>query len=152
MTSDKKKRDPVRMWTFIVLALCIVLMVIYVVGDRLTPYTTQARVHAYVVPVAPQVAGRLTSVDVENNQKVKAGQQLFSIDPGSYELAVAGGGSRVKEYGTIDSVGYFKCGRFPCKCRFGKGFCLERGAGHNPYAPDSQRRCGRDFRKTNPTI
>jgi len=41
-----------------------------------------------VVPVAPQVAGRLISVDVENNQMVKAGEQLFSIDPGSYELAV----------------------------------------------------------------
>ena len=88
MTSDKKKRDPVRTWTFIVLTLCIVLMIVYLVGDRLTPYTTQARVHAYVVPVAPQVAGRLISVDVENNQKVKAGQKLFSIDPGSYEFAV----------------------------------------------------------------
>jgi multidrug resistance efflux pump len=87
MTS-KKERDPVRFWTFIVLALCIILFIIYLVGDRLTPYTTQARVHAYVVPVAPQVAGRLISVDVENNQLVKAGQKLFSIDPGSYEIAV----------------------------------------------------------------
>ncbi len=87
MTSDKK-RDPVRLWTFIVLALCIVLMFVYVAGDRLTPFTTQARVHAYVVPIAPQVAGRLISVDVENNQIVKAGQKLFSIDPGTYELAV----------------------------------------------------------------
>jgi multidrug resistance efflux pump len=87
MTSEKK-RDPVRLWTFIVLILCIVLMVVYLVGDRLTPFTSQARVHAYVVPIAPQVAGRLISVDVKNNQLVKAGQQLFSIDPGSFELAV----------------------------------------------------------------
>lgn len=87
MTS-KKKKDPVRFWTFIVLVLSIVLMVVYVVGDRLTPFTSQARVHAYVVPVAPQVAGRVISVDVENNQMVEAGQKLFSIDPGSYELAV----------------------------------------------------------------
>ena len=81
MTSDKKKRDPVRMWTFIVLALCIVLMIVYVVGDRLTPFTTQARVHAYVVPVAPQVAGRLISVDVDNNQMVKAGQNCLASTP-----------------------------------------------------------------------
>ena len=87
MTSEKK-RDPVRLWTFIILILSICLLIIYLAGDRLTPYTTQARVHAYVVPVAPQVAGRLISVDVENNQLVKAGQRLFSIDPGSYELAV----------------------------------------------------------------
>lgn len=87
MTSEKK-RDPVRLWTFIILILSICLLIIYLVGDRLTPYTTQARVHAYVVPVAPQVAGRLISVDVENNQLVKEGQKLFGIDPGSYELAV----------------------------------------------------------------
>lgn len=87
MTSEQK-RDPVRLWTFIVLFVCIVLMVVYLAGDRLTPFTTQARVHAYVVPVAPQVAGRLLSVDVQNNQMVKAGQQLFSIDPTSFELAV----------------------------------------------------------------
>lgn len=87
MTS-KKEKDPVRLWTFIVLILCIILFAVYLVGDRLTPFVTQARVHAYVVPIAPQVAGRLISVDVENNQLVKAGQKLFSIDPGSFEIAV----------------------------------------------------------------
>jgi multidrug resistance efflux pump len=87
MTSEGKK-DPVRKWTFIVLALSIILLIIYLVGDRLTPFTTQARVHAYVVPIAPQVAGRLLEVNVENNQLVKAGQNLLNIDPGSYELAV----------------------------------------------------------------
>ncbi|MFC1702021.1 HlyD family secretion protein [Pseudomonadota bacterium] len=87
MTSEQK-RDPVRLWTFIVLALSIGLLIVYLVGDRLTPFTNQARVHAYVVPIAPQVAGRLLTVDVQNNQMVEAGQQLFSIDPASYELAV----------------------------------------------------------------
>jgi len=87
MTS-KKEKDPVRLWTFIVLALCIILMAVYLAGDRLTPFTNQARVNALVVPVAPQVAGRLVSVDVGNNQTVEAGQKLFDIDPGSYELAV----------------------------------------------------------------
>lgn len=87
MTS-KKERDPVRRATLIVLALCIALMVVYLAGDRLTPFTNQARVNAVVVPVAPQVAGRLVSVDVKNNQVVEAGQKLFVIDPGSYELAV----------------------------------------------------------------
>lgn len=87
MTSDQKK-DPVRKWTFIVLALAIVLLVVYLFGDRLTPFTSQARVHAYVVPIAPQVAGKVIEVDVVNNQLVKAGQRLFQIDPSSYELAV----------------------------------------------------------------
>ncbi len=87
MTS-KQKGDPVRKWTFIILALALILLVLYLVGDRLTPFTSQARVHAYVVPIAPQVAGRVLEVNVSNNQMVKAGDRLFTIDPGSYELAV----------------------------------------------------------------
>jgi multidrug resistance efflux pump len=87
MTS-KKKGDPVRKWTFIVLVLSLVLFVLYLVGDRLTPFTSQAKVHAYVIPIAPQVAGKVVEVDVQNNQMVKAGDRLFSVDPGSYVLAV----------------------------------------------------------------
>jgi len=87
MTNEKNK-DPVRKWTFIVLALCIVLFVIYLVGDRVAPFTSQAKVHAYVVPLAPQVAGRVLEVNIKNNQLVKAGERLFSIDPGTYDVAV----------------------------------------------------------------
>lgn len=87
MTNEKKK-DPVRKWTFIVLGLCIVLFVVYLVGDRITPFSSQAKVHAYVVPLAPQVAGKVIEVNIKNNQLVKAGERLLSIDPGTYELAV----------------------------------------------------------------
>lgn len=87
MTS-KQKGDPVRKWTFIVMAISLILLVLYLVGDRLTPFSSQARVHAYVVPIAPQVAGRVLEVNVSNNQWVKAGDRLFTIDPGTYELAV----------------------------------------------------------------
>jgi multidrug resistance efflux pump len=87
-TGQQAAKDPVRKWTFIILGACIVLMVLYLVADRVTPFTTQARVHTYVVPVAPQISGKVTSVDVANNQLVKEGQQLFSIDPSNYQLAV----------------------------------------------------------------
>ena len=88
MSSEKKTKDPVKKWTWIIMILCLFMFTLYLVGDRITPYTTQARVHAYVVPLAPQVAGKVISVDVSNNQLVKAGQPLFAIDPSSYELAV----------------------------------------------------------------
>jgi len=80
--------DPVRKWTFIIFALCIVLMVLYLVADRKTPFTTQAKVHAYVVPITPQVSGKIVSVDVSNDEFVTTGQQLFRIDPSNYQLAV----------------------------------------------------------------
>ena len=82
-------KDPVRKWTFIILGLCIVLTALYLVADRQTPFTDQARVHAFVVPIAPQVAGNVISVEVQNNQQVAAGQVLIRIDPTDYELAVA---------------------------------------------------------------
>ena len=80
--------DPVRRWTLIVLGLCVVLMIYYLVADRITPYTTQARVHAVVVPIAPEVSGTVTNVAVSSNQSVAAGDLLFEIDRAKYELAV----------------------------------------------------------------
>jgi multidrug resistance efflux pump len=80
--------DPVRKWTLIVLAACAVLMFWYLVADRVTPYTSQARVHALVVPVASQVSGIVVDVFVANNEYVEAGQELFRIDPNNYQLAV----------------------------------------------------------------
>lgn len=83
-----KQGDPVRKWTLIVLGACVVLMFFYLVGDRITPYTTQARVHAVVVPIAAEVSGTVTNVAVNSNQGVSEGDLLFEIDRNRYELAV----------------------------------------------------------------
>jgi multidrug resistance efflux pump len=61
----------------------------YLIADRVTPYTTQARVHALVVPIAAEVAGRVSDVSVSSNQFVDAGDVLFKIDGERYRLAVA---------------------------------------------------------------
>jgi len=80
--------DPVRKWTLIVLAICGVLIAWYLVADRHTPYTSQARVHALVVPIASQVSATVVDVFVSNNQFVKEGEELFRIDPERFQLAV----------------------------------------------------------------
>ena len=84
----KAKMDPVRKWTFILTGIALMLLAWYLVSDRRAPYTSQARVHALVVPIAPEVSGTIISVDVKNNQRVSAGQVLFKIDPERYQLAV----------------------------------------------------------------
>jgi multidrug resistance efflux pump len=84
----KARMDPVRKWTFILLAIVLLLLTWYLVSDRLTPFTSQARVHALVVPIAPEVSGTIVAVNVGNNQRVEAGQELFEIDPERYQLAV----------------------------------------------------------------
>lgn len=87
-TSTVQAKDPVRTWTLIVLALAALLLVWYLVSDRVTPYTSQARVHALVIPVSPEVSGTVIAVAVGNNQRVAAGQELFQIDPNRNQLAV----------------------------------------------------------------
>jgi len=80
--------DPVRRWTLIVVGICGVLISWHLIADRHTPYTSQARVHALVVPIAPQVSATVTDVFVGNNQYVEAGEELFRIDPDRFQLAV----------------------------------------------------------------
>jgi multidrug resistance efflux pump len=73
----------------LVIALLILFSLIwYLLADRFTPYTTQARVQGYVVGVAPKVAGTVTQVWVKNNQEVEAGDRLFEIDPAQYAIAL----------------------------------------------------------------
>jgi len=80
-------RDPVRRWTLIVLGLIVILFAYSLIADRFTPYTSQATVQTFVVRVAPEVAGRVMEVNVADNQKVKAGEVLFRIDPQPFEIA-----------------------------------------------------------------
>ena len=80
--------NPVRKWTLVVLAICVVFLLYSLIADRLTPYTSQAVAQAYIVGIAPEVAGRIIEVDVEDNTLVKAGQTLFKVDPEPYQIAV----------------------------------------------------------------
>ena len=70
------------------LVLIVASLAWYFVADRLTPYTSQARVQAFVVPVAAEVSGKVLKVHVRNNDNVKPGQPLFDIDPVPYQIAL----------------------------------------------------------------
>lgn len=86
--AEKPPADPVRRWTLIVLVAIVALLAWYLRSDRVTPFTSQARVNAIVVPIAPEISGTVTSVTVSNNQPVEAGEELFQIDIENYRLAV----------------------------------------------------------------
>ncbi|MBY6196386.1 HlyD family secretion protein [Vibrio hangzhouensis] len=58
-------------------------------ADRVTPITTEAKVHTYLVRIATEVSGNIVGVGVEDNQVVDEGQELFKIDPRNYEIALA---------------------------------------------------------------
>ena len=77
-----------RRGAIIVLILIFASLLWYFVSDRLTPYTSQARVQAFVVPVAAEVSGTVLKVHVKNNDEVQPGQPLFDIDPTQYRIAL----------------------------------------------------------------
>ncbi|PZW92116.1 multidrug resistance efflux pump [Pseudomonas sp. 478] len=80
--------DPAKKGIKWVLLLILLSLTWYLLADRFTPYTQQARLGAFVIPVASEVAGRVTRVNVRNNQDVKAGEILFELDPQPYQIAV----------------------------------------------------------------
>lgn len=77
-----------RKWMTILVILFIAAFAYIVVADRHAPLTTEARVQSYVVQVAPEVTGVVKTVDVTNNQIVKKGDLLISVDPKKFELAL----------------------------------------------------------------
>jgi multidrug resistance efflux pump len=76
-------------WIVIIVAVIVVLVAYYAVADRETPLTTNAYVQAFVVQVAPQVAGQVIRVHVQEGSEVKQGQLLFELDPRPFEHKVA---------------------------------------------------------------
>ena len=77
-----------RAGAIVVVGLILGSLLWYFAADRLTPYTSQARVQAFVVPVAAEVAGKILKVHVRNDDQVEAGQTLFEIDPSQYRIAL----------------------------------------------------------------
>ena len=53
------------------------------------PWTRDGTVRAYVVTMAPEVAGRIVELPVADNQFVHRGDLLLTIDPTNYKIAVS---------------------------------------------------------------
>ncbi|MEE8360728.1 MAG: efflux RND transporter periplasmic adaptor subunit, partial [Gemmatimonadales bacterium] len=88
-TQDLKKRaDPAKRLTRIVLAAVAVLFSCHMAADRYTPYTPLGRIDGFIVPVVPQVSGYLTEVNVRLHDAVTEHQVIVQIDPLPYELAL----------------------------------------------------------------
>ena len=83
-----KRADPLRRWTLVILVLFVLLFGWTLVADRLTPYTSDASVRAFVVRIVPEVSGKVIEVAVHDNQTVRTGDLLYRIDPTPFRIAV----------------------------------------------------------------
>lgn len=89
----RKKNNPKRKRTirFVVLALIVVgviaaipIYAYYSVRES----TDDAQVDGHLVPISPRISGRVISVLVNDNQPVRAGQELVTLDPADYQVAL----------------------------------------------------------------
>src|ERR1700688_2236239 len=60
------------------------------------PWTRDGTVRAYVVTMAPEVAGRIDKLPVADNQFVHKGDVLFEIDPADYRIALESAQAQAK--------------------------------------------------------
>ncbi|PCI55051.1 MAG: secretion protein [Gammaproteobacteria bacterium] len=88
MSETQKKVDFTQKLTRIILTLSLLYFLWYVVGDRITPTTDQARVRSFVIPIVPQVSGKISKIYIGGDKKVKEGELLFEIEESDYQLAV----------------------------------------------------------------
>ncbi|MDW4578054.1 p-hydroxybenzoic acid efflux pump subunit AaeA [Atlantibacter hermannii] len=76
-----------------------------------SPWTRDARFSADVVAIAPDVAGLITQVNVHDNQLVKKGQVLFTIDQPRYQKALEEAEADVAYYQALASEKRREAGR-----------------------------------------
>lgn len=83
--ASEKSAKKVGLLVFLVIILSLAA---YLLADRFTPVTSQARIEGYVIGVSPEVSGSITNVWVRNNQEVQEGDKLFQIDPSQFDIAL----------------------------------------------------------------
>jgi multidrug resistance efflux pump len=70
------------------LIVAVVGLRIYVGGGRYV-VTENAYLKAHIIVISADVSGRVVRVNVDDNQPVRPGEQLFAIDPLPFRIAVA---------------------------------------------------------------
>jgi membrane fusion protein, multidrug efflux system len=70
----------------IVVAMLILSSVLVALRLDQRPRTDDAYLFAYYANIAPQVPGQIISLNIENNQSVRAGDVLFVIDPEPFQF------------------------------------------------------------------
>ena len=92
--SRRKRSDPRRKRTMRLIVIALLVVAIIVAIPVYSYYsvresTDDAQVDGHVIPISPRVSGNILSVLINDNQSVRAGQELVRLDPADYKVAVA---------------------------------------------------------------
>ncbi|MCC5534722.1 biotin/lipoyl-binding protein, partial [Vibrio lentus] len=89
VTQPKNGKDRVRKVTNYLLFFVAFTLLFSVIADRIIPITDNARVKGYIVPIKPEVSGKVLDILVQPNQLVNQGDTLAILDESDYRIAVA---------------------------------------------------------------
>jgi multidrug resistance efflux pump len=96
-------RGQSRVITLVLVGLLAIFLLLLVAMNQRTPYTSEAALEAPVIGIAANVSGDIVEVGVRDNQRVKAGDLIFQIDPALFETALKAADAQL-EY-TIQQLG-----------------------------------------------
>jgi len=86
--ADKKPAPPHWHRVVFILGAIVALVAVYELLTSFIAYTDDAYVRSDLIAIAPEVTGRIVGVHVVDNQDVKTGDRLISIDREPFVLAV----------------------------------------------------------------
>ncbi len=88
---DRPKRKPVWPWLAagVVVVGFIVAVLVIIYAPSPSVWTDDAYVTAHYAVIAPRISGQVASVDVDDNQTVRAGQVLTTLDDRDFRTALA---------------------------------------------------------------
>ncbi len=89
----RKKSNPRRKRTirFVLLAVLVVAIIVAIpifAYYSVRESTDDAQVDGHIIPISPRITGTIEAVLVNDNQVVKAGQDLVRLDPADYQVAL----------------------------------------------------------------
>jgi membrane fusion protein, multidrug efflux system len=75
-----------------VIVIVVVLVVLVALGlwwrSTFSEDTDDAQINGHLIQISPRTGGQVLKVDVEENQVVKAGDEIAELDPRDYQVAV----------------------------------------------------------------
>ena len=75
-----------------IVIIVVVLLVLVAAGlwwrSTFSEDTDDAQINGHLIQVSPRIGGQVIRVDVEENQVVKAGDEICELDPRDYQVAV----------------------------------------------------------------
>ncbi|MFL6415847.1 MAG: HlyD family secretion protein [Bryobacteraceae bacterium] len=87
--SDPRRKRTVRLIVIAVLVVAIIVAIPVYSYYSVRESTDDAQVDGHVIPISSRISGNVLSVLVNDNQNVRAGQELIRLDPADYKVAVA---------------------------------------------------------------